>query len=406
MTKTIKMSLVAAVAVAGLSSTVSAKPLEEAIKGVDVSGTMVYRYDERSDDKRTNGDKSKSENDYKIAATLKAPVNDMVTANVRVVTQDQAIGSTDSDFANLPVTSTVSTTNTSGTGSADTDPTLNVTNANIALNIVNTTAIAGKKRLTTPWTVAPSKYGNEQAGTGNLALSNVGPVTLAAAYFNQNNIPNSGDAKVAGLGTRDIYTVAAMGKISMVSLDAWYLSMKDEFTTYTIGAKATLGPVTAEARYANLDPDEKSLIFGSGAKDNSMYYIKLSGKVGPVGLKGAYAATDSDGGTTALDVDAVTTIEAWNVAMLGKIDADFYHLNANMDIMSGLNLAVNYADQESKTAVGASTKIKEDETYGQLTHKMGKNLTTYIRYGVYNRSTAGTKDIDQTRGRLQIAYKF
>ena len=40
----IKMSLIAAVAVTGLTSTVSAQPLEDAIKGVDFSGNLRYRY--------------------------------------------------------------------------------------------------------------------------------------------------------------------------------------------------------------------------------------------------------------------------------------------------------------------------------------------------------------------------
>ncbi len=58
MKKFVKLSLVAAVAVAGLT-TANAKPLEEAIKGVDVSGTVAYQYNDRSSDNTTvdaNGD--------------------------------------------------------------------------------------------------------------------------------------------------------------------------------------------------------------------------------------------------------------------------------------------------------------------------------------------------------------
>ena len=56
--------------------------------------------------------------------------------------------------------------------------------------ITNTTVNVGKQGLTTPWTVAIDSDGNEQTGTGILALSTVGPVTLAAAYFNQTNLDN------------------------------------------------------------------------------------------------------------------------------------------------------------------------------------------------------------------------
>ena len=45
MKKIAKISLVAAVAVAGLT-TANAQPLEEAIKNVDVSGSVVYRYND------------------------------------------------------------------------------------------------------------------------------------------------------------------------------------------------------------------------------------------------------------------------------------------------------------------------------------------------------------------------
>ena len=45
MKKIAKISLVAAVAVAGLT-TANAQPLEQAIKGVEVSGSVVYRYND------------------------------------------------------------------------------------------------------------------------------------------------------------------------------------------------------------------------------------------------------------------------------------------------------------------------------------------------------------------------
>ena len=53
MRKISKISLVAAVAVAGFS-TANAQPLEEAIKNVDVSGSVVYRYDNFDDSKNFN----------------------------------------------------------------------------------------------------------------------------------------------------------------------------------------------------------------------------------------------------------------------------------------------------------------------------------------------------------------
>ena len=87
MKKIVKMSLVAAVAVAGLTAA-NAKPLEEAIKNVDVSGTVVYRYDDRNRDTTATqaGQNSTVTNNYKIGVNLKSKVNDDVTY------QDKKVG--------------------------------------------------------------------------------------------------------------------------------------------------------------------------------------------------------------------------------------------------------------------------------------------------------------------------
>ncbi|WP_419673178.1 hypothetical protein [Aliarcobacter butzleri] len=77
---------------------------------------------------------------------------------------------------------------------SDANPEVRLSHANFAFTgIQNTTVIAGKQGLTTPWTVAIDSDGNEQNGTGILALSTVGPVTAGAGYFNQTNLDKSGN---------------------------------------------------------------------------------------------------------------------------------------------------------------------------------------------------------------------
>ncbi|WP_419671740.1 hypothetical protein [Aliarcobacter butzleri] len=66
----------------------------------------------------------------------------------------------------------------------------------------NTTVTAGKQGLATPWTVAIDSDGNEQTGTGVLALSSVGPVTAGAGYFNQTNLDKSGNINGTKLKTK------------------------------------------------------------------------------------------------------------------------------------------------------------------------------------------------------------
>ena len=226
MKKFAKLSLVAAVAVAGFTSAASAKPLEEAIKNVDVSGSVVYRYNDASDD--VVGGVHSQSNNYKIGLTAKAKVNDDVTAVTRFIIGNNG-ASGDLGFAGLD-------TGLNG------DQSVGVTLSNVYFSytgLANTTINVGKQGLTTPWTVAVDSDGNEQTGTGILALTNVGPVTLAAAYFNQHNLDDSGNIKALGSnGTSDIWTAAIMGNIGPVALDAWYLDLADTFDTFTIGAKS------------------------------------------------------------------------------------------------------------------------------------------------------------------------
>ena len=77
MRKLVKLSLVAAVAVSGLT-TVNAASLEEAIKNVDVSGQFHYRLQ----DKDSAGSTINTDNDIEIG--VKVPVTDNITAVFKI----------------------------------------------------------------------------------------------------------------------------------------------------------------------------------------------------------------------------------------------------------------------------------------------------------------------------------
>src|SRR5574344_1039046 len=84
MRKISKISLVAAVAVAGFS-TANAQPLEEAIKNVDVSGSVVYRYNNYDNNGVTPKGAQTENNNYKIGLNLSSKVNDYVKFNSRFI---------------------------------------------------------------------------------------------------------------------------------------------------------------------------------------------------------------------------------------------------------------------------------------------------------------------------------
>ena len=411
MKNTIKMSLVAAVAVAGLTSNVAAKPLEEAIKNVDISGSVVYRYNDYNNDATAaQANSSTTSNNYKIAASLKSKVNDYVTATVRVVTGTGTMIDNDGNFASL---NNQAVDNNQAAGNPDLNPTVQVSQANFTVKTDYATVIAGKQGLTTPWTVAIDSDSNEQTGTGLLALVPAGPVTVAAAYFNQTNLDNVQNInKVAILnGTEDIATVGVLGTVGPVALDAWYLDMDDTFDSFTVGAKATIDMITAELRYASLSVDNSTIsnAIGHGLEeDNSIIIAKVGAKMDAFSAYLQYAMTDKDGGLTALDSDANTALTGWNLNTHDKRDADYLKVGAGMDVMSGLNVSLNYGNIEYKENANTilDQKIEEEELYTQITHKMGKNLVTYVRYGMYEKDTGVLENNDDLRGRLQVEYKF
>ncbi len=392
MKKIAKLSLVAAVAVVGFTSA-NAQSLEEAIKGVETSGSVVYRYNDYNNDNSSTS-KDASDNNYKVALNLASKVNEDVKFNSRFL-----VGGDDLGFASLD-TSTKS----------DTNPNVTLSNAYFGYTgLQNTTVNVGKQGLTTPWTVAVDSDGNEQTGTGILALTTVGPVTFAGAYFNQTNLDTSavdvnGTTTGTGFdGSTSIATIGVIGTAGPVTLDAWYLDMDDTFDSYTAGAKSTFDvsgiKLGADARFASLTTD------AAGSKANTMGKLVLTADAGLVDGKIAYAMTDKDGGLTALDADASTTLLGWNLNALNKADADYWQAVLGFDILSNLNLSANYGNIQY---VASNADMEEEEIYAQLLYKMSKNFTTYVRYGVYTQdnNTANTTPIDDTAGRLQVEYTF
>ena len=403
MKKIAKLSLVAAVAVAGLT-TANAQPLEEAIKNVDVSGSVVYRYNDIQDD-AAKASKDGVNNNYKVGLNLSSKVNEDVKFNSRFLVANPFAA--DGNFANDNGSSALDTS------SSDTNVDTQLSHANFAYTgLKNTTVTVGKQGLATPYTTPTMIDENEQNGTGIMALSTVGPVTLGAAYFNQTNLNAISDSalKVDGKATNasifdggeDIAAVAAIATFAPVTIDAWYLDLQDTFDTYTLGAKSDFDiagvKLGADARYASLDLDKKDV-------DNNIAKLILTAKAGIVNAKVAYAMTDKEGGLTGLDSDAITVLKGWNLNTLNKADADYWQAVAGVDILSNLNLSANYGNLQY---VASAKDIEEEEVYGQLTYKMSKNLSTYVRYGTYTKETekATGKDIDATAGRLQVAYTF
>jgi len=370
MKKFVKMSLVAAVAVAGLTSA-NATNLEEAIKGVDISGTMVYRLNSYEVTPATD-----NTNNYKIAVNVSSPVNEDIKANIGVIATSQANG----DF-----------TSTSGQG-ADGQVPLNLAKANFSYTgIANTTLIVGKQGITTPWSVGSDSDNDITTGTGLLGITTVGPVTLAGGIFNNIN------DKTQGAAGQDLGAVGAMAKVGPVALDAWYASLANVFTSYSIGAKATFdvdaAKVTVDVRHTDLDLDNSS------AK-NALSKIMVSAKMGIFNAYLGYGSTAKD--TTVVTLGsgvAASSAEmvSWSTYLSNKADSDMIMVGAGAQVTPEINVALKYAAIDNNTA-----NDNEEETYFEGKWTPSKNFYTYLRAGQYT-SAAG---VDSDRARVQVQYSF
>ena len=420
MRKISKISLVAAVAVAGFS-TANAQPLEEAIKNVDVSGSAVYRYD-NADNKENNNAQGKDidRNRYKIALNLSSKVNDYVKFNSRFI-----VGGADSGWA-----TTHASKNNPNAGDGNVDVTLS--NAYFGFTAIPNTVInIGKMGLATPYTVATDINGNEQNGTGILALTNISVVTLGAGYFNNQNFKQLTDINASmGLTSTaanplfnagdDIYVATVQGDLDFVKLEAWYLGLQDTFNSYTLAATGKIdfaenARLGLEARYVQLILDsEAERALGLDDDNNSMFRFAVDGKFSIVNARLAYTQTGKDGGLTAVDQDAKNTSLGWNISSNGIADAKYYQVALGADILDNLNFTAHYGNLKadgttgtiSSSIVGNDVELKQQEVYGQLTYKMSKNLNTYLRYGKFEQKLDGEKDVNQNMGRIQVAYTF
>ena len=361
MKKIAKMSLVAAVAVAGLTNA-NAGALEDAIKNTSILGYATIRYDDRTKDN--------------TSAT--SPVDYSNSTNVQ---HKIAVGLVSKITDDISYTFVGAVTDSTNTGSGDGVSYMGGNFYSVYSNFTytgfqNTSIIFGQQGLNTPQTVVYDTIAGTQEGTGIAAVTTLGPVTVVAGFMNNTNL-SGGDAKVSGtafadgiesvVDSADLYILQANAKFAGISLDGTYLDLEDIFESYSIGAKGSIDldmvKLSPYARYTNLEMD-------SATTDNELWYVGTKFKAGIVGGNIGYGETGKDGGLVAVDNDAEAAFQGWATVINGSADASILKTNLNVDVMSGVNVAINYNTQE---VVNTDT----DEIYGQLTYKPAKNIMAY-----------------------------
>jgi len=444
--KLAKISLAAAVALGALSTASFAQPLEEAIKGVDVSGYLRYRYDDDryTDQTNTSGKASTTaKHKYRALANFKTPVVNNVAFNVGVL------------YINEEATTNQGGDTGVGLGAGeDGDFGVNTYYATITPDSTKTTVMVGKMNLDMPITNA----GDFDRGTGILALnSDIPNWTFAAGAFDTWSISDRTDyGKVVAYTTKQVgtnnyvttistgesvteplYVAAAIAKYGDFSAQAWYFAVPDIVDSlYYLNAayKTKAGDVglglKGEYVASKLSTDAREAFAGM-TEDNNLYKIEGEVAFKPVTFTLGYLGNSEDGYLVSFDDSAkiITTGTMgqiwWQNSATGVSIGAFknggvkkgaedelkvIYATLGWDVTDSVNLALTYVDGEAEfTATDKTTKQKREftEITPAVSYKHSKNLTLSAFYAMLETEVTGvSKDENRDRFRFEALYKF
>lgn len=386
--KITKLSLAAIIAIGSITCA-NAQSLEDAIKNVEVSGTVVYRYNDYEENNSGQKDDSYTANNYKAAINVSSKVNDDIKFNSRFIAGNQ-------DNAGENVYDTQS--------ESDENFDVFLSEVNFAYSgIENTMITIGKQGITTPFTLSRDSLGNEATGTGVVASTHMGDlVSLTGGYFNQTNLDESDTIGFLD-GSNDFYYVNGVLAFSGITLDATYAEQEDQFDAYSIGVATNidLGAVSLSpyARYSELNEDVSDI-------ENTLWKVGMGAQAGIFGAYVAYGETGEDGGKASVEASSDAGMDDhWRVTLTGINDASALYASVNAQVTEKLNLAIKYSEID---AGSKSTDIDQNEIYAQAAYKMSKNLSTYVRLGQLEKDGYYTdgSDLDSIIGRAHIQYSF
>lgn len=422
--KLVKLSLVAALA-AGAFSAANATPLEEAIKDIDVSGVLRYRYENSnpwSNDNFGTGISGKQDHKYRAQVNFSGAIADNFKAFVQF-DYDSQDGGYGAD----------SISNTSDTLSVR-QLYLTYTNEDVA-----TSVIAGKQQLNFIWT---DNAIDGLVGTGIKVVNNsIDGLTLAAfamdsfnekvpatttnGNFNKGNV--NGDSDVSGAldWSKNIYGAAAIGSYDIAggqfNPQLWLAYMSDNAFLYALDAAYSTTIFdginwTIEGAYLgnSVDNKLKDRLSSDAANGN---FFALRGTVEVNGwdasLGGLYYGKK--------DKVTVTTIEdQGNLGSLLAGEEIFYTRGSNLNGDLGRNIfgyvtggyTFNEAVRVGADFVYGGTKTniigqggKKLEAVARVDYKYSPKLNFSAFYSYVNVDT-DPESTHHDAVRLQALYKF
>lgn len=423
--KLVKLSLVAALA-AGAFSVANATPLEEAIKDIDVSGVLRYRYEtgnEWSDINGvapTEGGSISGKQDHKYRAQLN--FSGAIADNFKAFVQLDYNAKDGGYGANKDGGYGANNGSTTRSYTADNSSTLNVrqlyliyTDENVA-----TSVILGKQQLNTIWT---DNAIDGLVGTGVKVVNNsIDGLTLAAfAVDSYNSDEQGGDLGTVLNFNENLYGAAAIGSYEVfngqLNPQLWLAYMTDNAFFYAVDAAYNTTIFdgvnwTLEGAYLgnSLDNERKDLGNGNGN------FFALNGSIEVNGwdatLGGLYYGKK--------DKATVTVIEdQGNLGSLLAGEEIFYTKGSNLNGDTGRNI---FGFVKAGYTFNETVRLGADFVYGGTKTEAGNGgdkleavarvdykYSPKLNFSAFYSYVNVDKDTDSTHRdavRLQALYKF
>ena len=379
----IKLSLVAAVAVAGFSTAASASTLKEAFANGKVKGQIDSMYFMKDKETGTNKDSSIWVNGGKISYTT-ASYNGL-TAGVTFQTSHVA---SDNDIQN------------NYAGDMDASGSV-MSEAYLAYTLNNTTAKIGRQFVSTPLLAGSgSRMIKESFEAALLVNTDLPSTTLVAGVINKyqkRTDSADGIGKFNDLGD-GIYTV--YGKNTSVD----NLTIQGQYATYqeaTANTDYDLVYVDAAYKLDMVTLAAQAHFSDNGAatnSDGSLYGVKATAKLDAVTLTAAYTTTDDEAavvrGVGEAAYKTFTAVGHTSGGFSYRADTDSFMLAASAKVADfALKLAYGNYD------VAANSEDVE-ETNFIVGYSFNKELSAKVSYSVYDGYSY------DNRVRTYLSYKF
>lgn len=418
--KLVKLSLVAALA-AGAFSVANATPLEEAIKDIDVSGVLRYRYETGNEWSDINGVapneggsiSGKQDHKYRAQLNFSGAIADNFKAFVQLdySAKDGGYGTNNGS--------------TTRAYAADNSSTLNVRQLYLTYTDENvaTSVILGKQQLNTIWT---DNAIDGLVGTGVKVVNNsIDGLTLAAFAVDSYNSDEQG-GEGGELGTvlnfsENLYGAAAIGSYEVfngqLNPQLWLAYMTDNAFFYALDAAYNTTIFdgvnwTLEGAYLgnSLDNERKDLGNGNGN------FFALNGSIEVNGwdatLGGLYYGKK--------DKATVTVIEdQGNLGSLLAGEEIFYTKGSNLNGDTGRNI---FGFVKAGYTFNETVRLGADFVYGGTKTEAGNGgdkleavarvdykYSPKLNFSAFYSYVNVDKDTDSTHRdavRLQALYKF